>query len=555
MDKLRATTSLDHVPPELAFIFGRFLRWLRLRRAMQWAGFGLVFGLAMAFSFSLVAIFQARLLRNELLLITTAVGLSCAFLAACVGLLWPIPLLKTANYFDRVFNLHERLSTSIELAYDKLNKSIPTELVQRQLEDTLSAARGVEPRACLPLRIDRLQLLITALLVASITLLSLRGDDLFQAALQHRATQQAISQQIEQIETLETQIEADGNLTPEEKQELLQPLDNALKELKKADTAEQAVSILTSAEENLQALSNPQAQEQSQGLQEVGKELGQQEGSPLQSFGENMAQEDFLNAAQDLSNIDTSNLSPEEANNLVDQLEEAAQSLASTNPELAEQLSQAAEALKNNDAQAAQQALQQAAQTLTQTGQQIAQSEAASQIASQLAQGQQQIIQAGKNASQQGSQDGQSGLAQGQGQGQRSNGGSSNQSNQGLGGGGAGRGEGQNDAGQGPEAGTTPIEQGNGPGDAGERAYEQIYAPTRLGGQSGDQVTLPGSGEPGDLLLGQGNTTPGDPGQSNVPYIQVYSYYSDFYRQAIESGQVPVAFQELIRLYFSSLAP
>jgi hypothetical protein len=67
-------------------------------------------------------------------------------------------------------------------------------------------------------------------------------------------------------------------------------------------------------------------------------------------------------------------------------------------------------------------------------------------------------------------------------------------------------------------------------------------------------VTLPNSGQQGETI-GQGPTTPGNPGQSLVPYQQVYSQYDQSYHQAIESGNIPFAFLDTIRNYFDSLKP
>jgi len=145
----------------------------------------------------------------------------------------------------------------------------------------------------------------------------------------------------------------------------------------------------------------------------------------------------------------------------------------------------------------------------------------------------------------------------GQGQGSQRQG-SNNQSgnsSQGTGGSGAGEGESAGQEGQGPEAGADPIGQDNKAGDGGMRSYEEIFAPQRLGGSGGEEVNLPGSGQPGDQIMGQGDTTPGDPNASRVPYVDVLAEYTEAYRQAIESGQVPVTMRALVRKYFSSLEP
>jgi hypothetical protein len=247
-------------------------------------------------------------------------------------------------------------------------------------------------------------------------------------------------------------------------------------------------------------------------------------------------------------------MSQEQLNQLASTLDELASILDATNPELANQLRQAAEAARAGNAQAAQAALNQAAQSLSQASGQIAQGQAAQQAANAASQSQASLLEAGRRAQQANAQgQGQSqGQRQGQGQGSGSN--QANNSGQGTGGG-AGRGEGTgSENSQGAEAGTNPIETGNGPGDAGERPYEQVYSPQHLGGEGGPDVSLPQSGNPGEVI-GQAPTAPGTPGQSTVPYVDVFPSYADAYRQAIESGEIPLYFRSLVRKYFSTLQP
>ena len=139
--------------------------------------------------------------------------------------------------------------------------------------------------------------------------------------------------------------------------------------------------------------------------------------------------------------------------------------------------------------------------------------------------------------------------AQANGQGQQGNG--SGGQNGGAAGSGAGSGDSPDSPQQGDEAGSSPIEQNNGAGDGGESAYEQIYAPSLFGGENGDNLGLPSSGTDGDVV-GTSPTTATD-GQSLVPYTNVFAQYQQFYYQAIENGQVPIQFYDLIRNYFISL--
>jgi hypothetical protein len=67
-------------------------------------------------------------------------------------------------------------------------------------------------------------------------------------------------------------------------------------------------------------------------------------------------------------------------------------------------------------------------------------------------------------------------------------------------------------------------------------------------------VDLPGPGEGGEVI-GEGPTTPGDPGRSLVPYSEVYSQYEEINNQAIENGEIPAQFTQIIKNYFDSLKP
>lgn len=542
---------------ELDKHLNHWLRWFRYRRAVTWAVRGLAAGLAISFALSWVTVFKGALLREEFVLLVAAIAASSITLMSVAAYLWPVSRLRAAQLFDRRFALRERVSTALELAAAD-RSAYPPDLIRRQLEDAVAASRGVRPQTHLPLRVGRTEIIAAVLLIAGILFIRVAGESFFQAALQTKAVQQAIAQEVVQLEAIRNQIEADDALTPEQRRALTAPLDEAARRLRDSQTLEQATSVFVSTEQQLEALADPQAQPQVQALRETGDSLRQDEGGPLQSFGQNLAEGDTLAAAQALHalRVDVNDLTQEETEALAQQLEHAADALEATQPELARQLRDAAQAARNGDRQAAQRALEQAAQTLTRAGQQIIASQQAGQIAAQVGQGRQRVIQAGRSAQASQGQSAQGGqLSQGDQASPAQAQGQSGPDTQGDGSdGGAGRGERSGDGSLGGEAGADPIGQDNAPGDAGERVYEQIYAPQRLGGSGGEDVALPGSGEPGERI-GQGNTTPGEEGRSLVPYVEVFAAYARVYRQAIESGRVPIHLRTVIREYFSSLEP
>lgn len=511
-----------------------WIRRLRLQRALTWSLRGLIAGLLASLIVGSLLLYQAKILRAEFLTLVLSASLLAAILFGLIAALRRIRPLDAARRFDLLFHLEERVSTAVELT--RHPSRIPPEILDRQLADAVTAARNVNPRRDLPLRTNPREGLIALLCIALTALVWFRGEAMFQAAQQARNVEQAVQEQVTQIEEIIQQIEANDALTDEQKQALTEPLKEAQQALQDNPSLENSVSVLTNTGEQLQELSDPQAQQMGEALQEAGNELANQNGSPLESVGEQLAQGNAVNAATELANIDPSQLSAEEQAQLAEQLSAMAESLQSTNPELADQLNQAAEALQNGDTASAQQALQNAAQSLAQAGQQAASSQAASQAASQLQQGAGQVIAAG-------------------GGGQQASGGNQGGQNSGEGGSGSGSGNESGESQSGNEAGSDPIAQNNGPGDGGESSYEQIYAPQLLGGEGGEQVTLPPSNPNSGDVIGQGPTTPGEPGESTVPYNEVYSQYQQVNNEAIENGNVPPAFIQIIKNYFDSLKP
>lgn len=534
---------------ELNQLLRCWLAWYRLRQGVRWALRGALLGLALALFLAGISILQGRLVAEEFWRLVAGGGLTGLILAGFTAVTWPVPHLEAARFFDHQFGLQERISTALELATEPIVDPADLEIRQKQLEDALKTARRVDIYRIFPLRLNWLEIGLLAVFLLTSFLTTRWAIPYFEAAHNLRSIQQAISEQAAQVESLRQQVGKMETLTPEQRQALSSPLEEALRKLQEAKTLEQAASAINDAQQKLAGLSSDQSQQQAQALQETGEQLSALQDSPLQEFGKDLAAGDTQTAAQALQNIDPSSLDAAQREALANDLSHAAAMLRASDPQLAENLQAAGEALQNSGQQAqsnqeATSSLGHAAQMLQGKAQDQSLAQAAAQTSAQLGQGQQQMI----------AQAGQSGAGS---QGQTAAGsqnGESQQSGQNSGGG-AGRGEQSGTSGTGSEAGTNPIQQNNGPGDGGETQYEQIYAPQRLGGSDGQDVQLPGSGQPGNQVTGQSEAAPGSPGLSTVPYTEALSDYQDAYYQAIESGQIPVHLRNLIRDYFSSLEP
>ena len=551
---------------ELEGLLQDWIRWFRVRRAFSWTFRAAVIGLALALVMSLLTILLPQLpwelLKGEFLGMVVALVLIFVGAAFIASYLWPFPLSRAARYFDRTFELSERVSTALELA-EQGSEALPaSEILSLQRQDALEMARQVQPRDRLPLKLARQDIIAGTIIAAGLVFVWFFGQPYFDTALQQRAVQAAISTEIERIESARETIQSETDLEPERRAELDEPLQQALEGLGSSENMEQAVSVLTGTQERLESLSDWDALQAGEQLKRIGSDLARQQGSPLGSFGGSLADGETNRAAGELLSIDPASLDAEGRQALSDQLGETAAALEESVPELAAQMREAAEALSQEDLQSARQALEQAAQTLVETGQQILQSELAQQTADELAEGGQRVIQAGRDAA--GSQGEQASGSEADGAGQGTGEGLASGEGNGAGdSSGAGQGTGSGspaDSGSPPDSGSPsedgPIAQDNPPGDGDSRPYEQIFAPQRLGeGQGGDLVTLPRSGQTGSQVTGQGNVAPGEPGEIRVPYEQALPLYDQKYREAMDSPQLPIYLRPIVRDYFSFISP
>ena len=288
--------------------------------------------------------------------------------------------------------LNERTSTAIELARQKIDA--PDWWIEQQLADAVNTANRVQPRSQLPIRFTRFRTSLAVSRSGVIDRLIRNPNEQFATLAQQQAVQQAIAKEATQLETIRKDVETNNKLTDDQKKELTQPLNDAIKKLQSGDlTKEQALSQLNKTENQLRQLANPTIQQQAQAMQQAGQSLSQN--SQTQAAGEALKNNDLAGAAQALKNTDLSKMTPAEQQQLAKTLEQTAQGLQSSNPQTAQQLQQAAEALRQGNTSAAQQAMNNAANQMANMASQVNQAQAASQAANQVAQSQQGIAQSG----------------------------------------------------------------------------------------------------------------------------------------------------------------
>ena len=501
---------------------------------------------------ALAARARPLLAAAEIALLAAALVLVAAAATAVAVLAQRRSLAERARFADRRFGLRERATTAVEIHAGQ--HDVPPALAARQLGDALAAAKAVDVQRQLPLTTRPAEWLpaLAALLALALALWLPNP----QAALlaRQRAVAAAVGQQAAALAELSEQIAADESLTPEQRDALQQPLEEALTTLNEPGVSQaEALAALSEAETELRelgqtfdhaavsasvaaaadALSRSEAAgELSEALQEA------QAAQAAQAAGE---------LADALPQLDAA-----ARQELAESLAEAAAALAATDAALAEQLDRAAEALAQDDTAGAQEALREAAQGLNEAAQAGAAAERAAQTAGELGAARQQVAAAGATATteqagaggEQAGQEGAAGQNAGQGEGSTGQTGGAGQE------GGAGQttgGEGQGSATGGPSAGGGHVEN------------VFVPAPVDLSGE-GQNVELEvqclsdpaACGPPGQPL-------PSDPsrptGGSVVPFDQVFGDYRDAAFEALPGSGIPPGLQGLVRDYFSALEP
>jgi len=520
------------------------LRWRDSLRA-AWLSGGAGLGLTAVL---LIAGRLWPLLRGiELLLI----GLSLTVFFFCVGQVaaWLRPLSPRAlaRLGDARLQLDERLITALELAEGRLATS--PAIRQAQWNDALHHLQRAPLPGAFPLT-DRKRLgmwsgALAAVLIAIAALLLTPNPQ--ERVLQRRAEiAELLETQIEQLEQVQADLLAESNpLAAERIDELSATLSDLMDRLEAARAEASPESALAALNEARQTLSQLDAERQAQQetLQSLSEALTGSDLAAAQQAAEALQRGDAPTAADTLRQMGANPPAGAEGQSLAEALQQAADSIAGSNPSLAQSLQQAADALQSGDAQSIQQALQQAAQQMEQAG---AQADALAQAAQAL-----QNIQQAQEA-----------LAQGnEGAGAQRQGGPGASAEEAQGG--SGNGSGREDPGPGAEGlysaegtqGTIPTN--NGPGQPRVEDYSAIYAPEHLGGEGGPFAVPPSQGSDGSGVdIGETSPNPNrPPGESTVPYTEVFGQYRDRAGAALDTDYIPLGMKDYVRQYFGALEP
>jgi hypothetical protein len=391
---------LEQTTVQLTRQTSRWDRRLRLSASLIWVPRGLMVGLVAGIVVALISRLRPWLLPEQIVVIAS-VALAISGIAA-LGLIWLWPRSKTqrARYFDQRFGLKERISTALELAAGLLPYS--DQLGERQLNDAVGSAQGVNLAARLPLRVYWREIVAVIALVLLLGYLLIEDNPMNQQLRSQRDWQNALDSQIANLDENIQRIEQNPALSAEQKDALTQPLQQARDILQqKGVTQEEAVAAMAEASQSLKDQTNGMSTEQQTAYQNAASQLGR---TGLTGDMADALQKPDLNAAanamDDMSQqLGNSELSQQQQQQVADQLDSAAQQMQQADPQTAQHLSQAAKALRSGDQQAAQQAMQQAADSAREQqaqNQNSAAAQAAQNAAQQAQQSQQDLAQAGQ---------------------------------------------------------------------------------------------------------------------------------------------------------------
>lgn len=577
-------------------------RRLRLAISLTWLPRGMILSLGVGVALASVARLRPLLLPEEIVRITGTLAACITAVVLVVIWGWPRSLTRSARYFDQRFDLKERVSTALELLAGRIPAS--PGLAERQLADAAQVANRVRPAAYLPLRVRWREIAVLVLLAGMLAWL-LANNPQADALRAQRELDAAIAFQATALEEAIEAVEGNLQLSPAEREALIEPLREALEILAQPGISqEEAVAALAEAAQALGDLAGGLLPEDTQPYQQAARELAGSElaagvAQALREPNLDQAANALDELARDLAQTD---LNEAQRQDLAARLDQAAGILQAQNPALAQNLRDVAQALRSGDLGAAQQAMGQTAQVLRAQQRQLDQSalaEAARAAQRQMVSSQREVAQAGHEQAGGDMAEAQSAAGEAQvsagaedrppheasgsmaaGEGEPEGGQAPEAAQEGAG---AGVGDTSASAGQAASAEQTEGEAGLGVGSGeggagvdtttGAQAeggvgrvpfgvpegefyqYTPQNVPTTPGGES--EQLLEVGGEVRDaqgVPIQQGELAPNPAGEAALSYTGALRAFRAVVSEALESGRIPLDQRDVIHDYFSSLA-
>lgn len=521
----------------------RRLRWrdsLRVAARWGWVAFLLAFALQ---AISWVVPFE----RADWLSAGTVLAVGAGWLGWT--LLRPISLDTVAHRVDAEAGLKERLATALEYAGGRAANAGPV-LVRRQLADAVAAAeRAAEKSAdVLPVTWSRRRISFAAVLLAGALALAILPNPQQDVIADRRAVRERAQQEAARIEDVREELSERETLPREERERLLQELDELAAQLRQnPGDRERALADIERAREALRDHLDPNAGARRAALEQLSRRLSQL--SKRERAGDSL--QDGADALGELAQR-TGERSPQERAETAAALREQAGQVAAGDSELAQALNELAGAIERGDGEAAAEAAQQGEQALREAAGEMQDQQALSRALGELEDSRQALAQAGRG--QQNGQNAASEGGQGQGQGQTQAGGTG----RGQGGQQAGGGGGTN-ANQLPPSTRSGQFGGSDPSQVGAGSQTGDYEPRVFsplppqGSTERDRIQGQQSGDGQTLERERRDPGAGAGGNAVVPMRDVLPAYEGAAARALEQEYIPSGMREYVREYFTQL--
>jgi chemotaxis protein histidine kinase CheA len=456
--------------------------------------------------------------RLQLALLGIPVMLAVAAIAWLASRPGPGALMSVA---DQSLGLKERLST----AWERRASSGPMDELLRR--DALQHAEGARLARAFPMRINRREVGVLAIVALAALLLAVLPNPMDRLIAQQRADAASQARAATAVHDVQAKIAANATVPADPKVQKI--LSSTEKQIRQAPDPRQALQAISPAEQQLLQLSDPQTAARTSTAQNLANSLsatkaGKAAGQALTASPAKGAQ-----ALRELAS-QLQSLSPQERAQLAQALATAAQH--AQDPAMAASLSRASSALAAGDYAAAAAALSDMAGQLDSLqAQQNTDAQVAAGINSLEAARQELAAQADRDAAAAGggsSAGASPASGNGNGSGSSPGNGTSN---------GNGNGNGSGGSGSGGSSGHGSSGSGTGSGQ-GSKPSEKLFVP----GQP-----VPGQFENDPTPLGPGQDVP------LTPYTQVVQAYQQAALDATDQSLIPGSERDLVREYFSTL--
>jgi hypothetical protein len=500
-------------------------RVIKLQSAVIWFFRGVVLGLV-ADCVLLVAMRLSPIgMQLQWLVLPPAIlgvlGLLAAFL-------WPIPVEQVARRADFRLGLKERLVTAIEL--QRSRESHP--LAGMQLHDAVEHVRHVEALDAFPVKLPLRELQIIVALAVIATLLVAAPNPMERAVREREQIQQAVRQEAERLNRLADQVAASNLDDPvEELSQLEQELREGARLLnERSASGEEAMAALSSIEQKILGSQGAGGDELDDALSSLAGSLALDQNT--RQLATALARGDYKESAEELKKLAerVSEMSAADRSRLARSMRTAGNRASRSNPALGRSLAQSGDALEdpNGDPTGS---LNEAAGQLQAADGQLRAGGQRDRALSQLQQSRSAVSRALQAA--RGRQT--PGL---QAPGQR---GAQGEASDFPGGAGEFDDEMGGDMPGGSNAGT-------GPGSRSETIYDPLFS-------TGHEDFIPGGEfDPGEVYAGS-FMDDAYTNDAQVGYSSVYANYQEKATQSLQNSYIPAGLKDLVKDYFSSLAP